>query len=63
MQLIQEWTVQCPYCGADNTLSIEPLSEPQDYVEDCEVCCQPMRIRVRVADGIPSEVDVTRENG
>ena len=25
--------------------------DAQDYVEDCEVCCRPLRIRIQAADG------------
>ena len=25
--------------------------DEQDYVEDCEVCCRPIRVRVRAAGG------------
>ena len=40
----------CPYCAAAISIVID-LSEPSaDYVEDCEVCCQPMRI-VYATDG------------
>ena len=39
--------VFCPYCGEQNEVSIDPGSgESQDYVEDCQVCCQPWRVSV-----------------
>jgi len=62
MNELREWTVQCPYCGENNALLIDPSIEEQDYVEDCQVCCQPMRVRTIVTDGEVVEVDVTREN-
>jgi hypothetical protein len=45
--------VVCPYCGEENTVSLDPGSgEAQDYVEDCQVCCQPWRVTVEYgADG------------
>ena len=40
--------VTCPYCGESIELVLDPGSGTvQDYVEDCEVCCQPWRVRVR----------------
>lgn len=41
-------TVICPYCGEQNTIVLDPGSgDDQEYVEDCQVCCQPWRVRVR----------------
>jgi hypothetical protein len=42
-----ESTVACPYCGEQNVVSVDPGSgEAQDYVEDCQVCCQPWAVHV-----------------
>jgi hypothetical protein len=39
--------VSCPYCGEENTVSLDPGSgETQEYVEDCQVCCQPWKVSV-----------------
>lgn len=41
-------TVSCPYCGEINEISLDPGSgSEQEYVEDCQVCCRPWRVRVR----------------
>ena len=41
-------SVICPYCGEQNTIGLDPGSgDDQDYVEDCQVCCQPWRVHVR----------------
>jgi hypothetical protein len=40
-------TVVCPYCGEENAIALDPGSgDAQDYVEDCQVCCQPWRVSV-----------------
>jgi hypothetical protein len=40
--------VTCPYCGETITVLLDPGSgATQEYVEDCEVCCRPWRVRVR----------------
>ena len=40
--------VTCPYCGETITVLLDPGSgSTQDYVEDCEICCRPWRVRVR----------------
>jgi hypothetical protein len=40
--------VQCPYCGADVSLSLDSGGGAvQRYVEDCAVCCRPWEVTVR----------------
>ncbi len=48
-----EGRVMCPYCGEVSDIALDPGSgAAQEYVEDCEVCCQPWLVRVRYgADG------------
>jgi hypothetical protein len=39
--------VMCPYCGQINDVVLDPGSGTrQEYVEDCQVCCNPWRLRV-----------------
>ena len=48
--------VICPYCGELNEVTLDPGSGAlQQYVEDCQVCCQPWRVCVRYgSDGCAS---------
>lgn len=42
-----EAAVPCPYCGEVNEIALDPGSgAAQDYVEDCQVCCQPWHVIV-----------------
>ena len=42
-----EAVVQCPYCAEEVEISIDPGGGTfQEYVEDCQVCCQPWRVNV-----------------
>ncbi len=44
--------VACPYCGEVVELLLDPGGGAvQEYVEDCEVCCQPWQIEVRYEGG------------
>jgi hypothetical protein len=45
--------VTCPHCGEEIELVVDPGGgSPQEYVEDCEVCCRPMQLTVQWdADG------------
>ena len=40
-------SVVCPYCGEENEIAVDPGSgASQEYIEDCQVCCQPWRVTV-----------------
>jgi Cysteine-rich CPXCG len=56
-------SVICPYCGEINEIALDPGSgNEQEYVEDCQVCCQPWRMSVRyLADG-SADVSAQAEN-
>lgn len=40
--------VSCPYCGEHFETSADASAGPCKYVEDCQVCCQPIEMEVRV---------------
>lgn len=47
--MIDTLPVSCPYCGETIELLIDPLGgSHQRYVEDCEVCCRPWSVEVRL---------------
>jgi hypothetical protein len=55
--------VSCPYCGEISDITLDPGSgTDQDYVEDCQVCCQPWRVRVRYHTAGDAEVSVEPED-
>jgi hypothetical protein len=53
--------VECPYCGEVVEIYVEPDVRGV-FVQDCEVCCNPWRVRVRGADGA-RDVEVARADG
>jgi hypothetical protein len=53
--------VTCPYCGEEIEIYVEPDTEGA-FVQDCEVCCNPWRVRV-VDDGDVRAVYVGRDDG
>ncbi len=38
----------CPYCAAPISMMLDPSIPKQSYVEDCEVCCNPIAIRYEI---------------
>ena len=53
--------VECPCCGEYSTLSLASLTEAQEFVQDCPVCCRPWTVRIRLARGGHVEVSVNPE--
>ena len=54
-----EGAVYCPYCGELVEISLDPGSGPhQQYVEDCQVCCQPWQVLVNYQPDGSAEVSV-----
>jgi transcription elongation factor Elf1 len=46
-----ERDVSCPFCGEAITLLVDASAGAQSYIEDCQVCCQPMQVTVEADDG------------
>jgi hypothetical protein len=42
--------VTCPYCGEQVEIYVEPEMSGR-FVQDCEVCCNPWRVRVSRSGG------------
>ncbi|QLG45838.1 CPXCG motif-containing cysteine-rich protein [Costertonia aggregata] len=38
---------QCPYCWEEISMLMDPSIPKQTYVEDCEVCCNPIEVTPR----------------
>jgi hypothetical protein len=48
-ELEQFADVACPYCAELINVRLDLSAGSQSYVEDCQVCCQPMLVNVLVA--------------
>lgn len=44
-------TVQCPHCGEAFETAVDVSVGSFQYVEDCQVCCQPIELTGEVDDG------------
>ena len=42
--------ISCPFCAERMTVVIDLSAGGQSYVEDCQVCCQPMQVTFDVYD-------------
>lgn len=41
---IVERRIACPYCAESMEVVLDLSAGGQSYIEDCQVCCQPMQI-------------------
>lgn len=62
MNALEQQKIHCPYCGEPNQVLIDCSEQQQNYVEDCQVCCQPIVFDVAIPDDGESLVTVYREN-
>ncbi|WP_299395872.1 CPXCG motif-containing cysteine-rich protein [uncultured Gelidibacter sp.] len=47
---MEEHFFQCPYCWEEISMLLDYSVPHQSYVEDCEVCCNPIQISVTISD-------------
>jgi hypothetical protein len=43
-------TVECPYCGEHYSTQVDLSAGSTAYVEDCQVCCQPIELELSVGE-------------
>ncbi len=41
---------QCPYCWEEISMLLDTSVAVQTYVEDCEVCCNPIEVSLEFRD-------------
>ena len=62
MEFLQERAVSCPYCGETIEVLIDQQEVGQQYIEDCQVCCQPILFSVSLDMDGQLLVNVHTEN-
>jgi hypothetical protein len=45
-----EYFFTCPYCWQEISMVLDTSVRRQTYIEDCEVCCNPIEIRYVIDD-------------
>ena len=50
---------QCPYCWEETMVMLDPSIARQTYVEDCQICCNPVEVTVTFNDGVLVQFDAT----
>ncbi|REJ77404.1 MAG: CPXCG motif-containing cysteine-rich protein [Acidobacteria bacterium] len=47
----------CPYCWQKISMLLDLSAGAQNYVEDCEVCCRPIKISFTIGEEEVSEFE------
>ena len=45
---MNEHFFQCPYCWETISMLVDLSQNQQSYIEDCEVCCNPIQLTITV---------------
>lgn len=45
---MEEFFFQCPYCWEHISMLIDTSLTNQNYIEDCEVCCNPIQLSIAI---------------
>lgn len=56
--LLSEQRLQCPFCAESISVLVDTSAGSLSYIEDCQVCCQPMQITIAADDGELHELRV-----
>ena len=62
MRSLSEQPLDCPYCGEPISIVVDHSLEDQEYVEDCQVCCRPMVVRISIGAEGEAVVSARYEN-
>jgi transcription elongation factor Elf1 len=49
--LLVDRIISCPHCAEPMSILIDLSAGAQTYIEDCQICCQPMQIGYDTCDG------------
>jgi len=59
LALNESISIQCPQCGESFEIALDISEGSAEFIVDCEVCCRPMTVVVRLRDGEIEGFDVT----
>ncbi|WP_323788285.1 CPXCG motif-containing cysteine-rich protein [Psychroserpens sp.] len=54
---MKEHFFQCPYCWENISMLIDISQIKQSYIEDCEVCCNPIQLNISTENNEISSFD------
>jgi transcription elongation factor Elf1 len=58
----EDYPFSCPHCGVDLSVRLDASGgAKQEFIQDCEVCCRPIQIQVRLTGD--EVIDFSAETG
>jgi len=60
---IVERRISCPFCAESMHVLLDLSAGDQSYIEDCQVCCQPMQVSFVLLDIQRNDLDAQCRNG
>ncbi|MEC9375923.1 MAG: CPXCG motif-containing cysteine-rich protein [Pseudomonadota bacterium] len=49
--VLEESNITCPFCWQNLEITLDLSIDDQEYIEDCQVCCNPINIICSSKDG------------
>ncbi len=62
MEALSEHSVACPYCGEAFAALIDASEGDACYIEDCPICCRPIRFDLHLDGAGETTVSIARED-
>lgn len=62
MYAIQTLQGHCPYCSEPIELVVDATEGAASYIEDCQVCCRPISVSIRVGAGGGPRLELRHED-
>lgn len=59
---VEPFEISCPYCGEIIEILVDPSVEHQSYIEDCQVCCRPITMKVTMSEEGTPQVEASAED-
>jgi hypothetical protein len=56
---MEEYFFICPYCFQQISMLIDTSLEHQEYIEDCEVCCNPIQVKLTIEENSITNFEVS----
>lgn len=60
--MLEEVQITCPYCGEPLSTDIDLSAGNQEYIEDCQVCCNPIVFSINMDMRGELTVETRRDN-
>ena len=60
--MVIEHFFQCPKCWQEISVLIDTSVNHDEYIEDCEVCCNPNKLSIVVSEGSISSIQADSGN-